>query len=305
MSVEEFEAIAVSPRERTVARLYRLYRDEFVRMDLNDFDDFIFESVRLLRDDQQMRRRWQAKYTCVLVDEYQDIEPAQERLVQTLAAPEDVLFAVGDEDQCLYAWRRASVERVIELDQTYPGLTRFALSRNYRCPESVVQASRSLIAHNVKRFAKSIEGARSDRGVITLAAASDREAQGAHVARLVSGKGQGEVVNLARTTTVLADIAVGLAQAGVRFFGPERIKREAGDSSVLLSYLRLLGRPSAAREQDVEAVFRVPNRYLPDQAALNVASGLRQGMSFAQAIDRLRIRDAWRIPKLSQGARLL
>ena len=55
-------------------------------------------------------------------DEYQDIEPAQELLVQTIAAPHDNLFCVGDDDQCIYAWRRASVRRVVELDQTYPGL---------------------------------------------------------------------------------------------------------------------------------------------------------------------------------------
>ena len=115
--------------------LPRLRRDP-AEQDQNDFDDYIFSSLRLLQEQPDVASRWQERYSAVLVDEYQDIEPAQELLVQTMAAPEDLLFCVGDEDQCLYAWRRASVERVIELDQLYPGLERHALGRNYRCPRS-------------------------------------------------------------------------------------------------------------------------------------------------------------------------
>ena len=77
----------------------------------------------------------------MLVDEYQDIEPAQELLVQTLAAPHDWLFAWATRTVPLRG-RRASVERIIGLDQTYPGLERRALETNYRCPEDVVRRSR-------------------------------------------------------------------------------------------------------------------------------------------------------------------
>ena len=91
------------------------------------------------------RERWQAKFSQVLVDEYQDIEPAQELLVQILAAPQDGLFAVGDEDQTLYSWRRASVETIVGLDQLYPGLERVSLEFNYRCPHDVVDRSRAMI----------------------------------------------------------------------------------------------------------------------------------------------------------------
>lgn len=304
VTVEEFADVAATPAERTLAALYGLYEAALTEQERSDFDDFIFQAVRLLQRDGDVRRHWQGEYTAVLVDEYQDIEPAQELLIQILAAPEDLLLCVGDEDQCLYAWRRASVERVIELDQLYPGLERHALARNYRCPVRVVDASRSLIARNRRRFPKQILAGRAAPGEITLAGATDLQAQAAHAARLVRNLDQGQAVVLARTARVLSEIATGLAQAGIRFFGPERIKRRTGEPAVILSYVRLLGSPGQARPEDVDAVFRVPNRFLPDEAELNVASGLRSGLSFVQSVTRLRASEDWRRERLAEGARL-
>jgi DNA helicase-2/ATP-dependent DNA helicase PcrA len=304
LTVDEFDSTDMAQENPTLATLYRLYEGTLEEQGRTDFDDHIFQAVRLLQRDPGVRRHWQSEFTAVLVDEYQDIEPAQELLIRILAAPEDFLLSVGDEDQCLYAWRRASVERVIELDQVYPGLERHALTRNYRCPASIVEASRALIGHNRRRFPKQILPARTDAGKITLAAAADLEAQGAHAARLVKDLKQGQVVILARTTRVLSEIAVGLAQAGIGFHGPERIKRQSGEPAVLLSYLRLLGAPLLARPEDVEQVFRVPNRYLPDDAEDSVASALRAGKTFAAAVGRLRVREEWRLQALAKAADL-
>ncbi len=298
LTVDEFAATASTPAERTLATIYRLYEETQEQENRTDFDDFIFGAVRLLQRDPAARRHWQDQYTSVLVDEHQDIEPAQELLIQMLAAPEDLLFCVGDEDQCLYAWRRATVERVIELDQIYPGLERHALARNYRCPSLVVDASRSLIEQNRRRFPKQIVAVRPEPGEIILAGAAGLQAEAAHAARLVKGLQQGDAVILARTTRVLSEVAVALAQAGIRFYGPERIKRTSGEPAVLLAYLRLLGAPKRARPEDVDAAFRIPNRYLPDDAEVSLASGLRAGLSFTKALARIGGVEAWRREKL-------
>ena len=305
LDADEFAAEAQTPEQRTLGVLYRLYQDQLVNDDVNDFDDYIFQGLRLLQRDPEVRRSWQQRYTAVLVDEHQDIEPAQGRLVEIVAAPEDMLFYVGDEDQCLYSWRRARVETIIELDETYPGLQRHALGRNYRSPSLTVVASRNLIAHNRRRFPKTIDPVRHEPGQISLVAAENLAAQAAHVARLVGDLGPTQVVVLARTTRVLSEIALGLAQAGVQFFGPERILRRHGEPAVLLAYMRLLGQPHLAREEDVAAVFRTPNRYLPDGAALNVSSGLRNGLTFSDAVARLRLHEAWRANELAAGAQFL
>lgn len=304
LTPEEFDQVAAGPAEQTLAKLYHLYEEQLEVADRNDFDDFIFRAVRLLQTDAAVRRHWQGEFTAVLVDEYQDIEPAQELLVQILAAPEDLLFCVGDEDQCLYAWRRAKVERVIELDQAYPGLERHALARNYRCPTAVVTASRGLIARNHRRFPKQILPGGVAQGEIKIVGATDLASQAAHAARLVKDLEQGEGVVLARTTRVLSEIAVGLAQAGIRFFGPERIKKRSGEPAVLLSYLRALGVPDTARPEDIDTIFRVPNRYLPDDLEHNLASALRSGQTFSRAVQRLRIPEPWRREKVLEGAAL-
>ena len=302
VTVDEFAAIASGADEETLAELYRRYEDQLAEQRQTDFDDYIFQSVRLLQRDPQVRGKWQRTFSAVLVDEFQDIEPAQQLLIQILASPEDLLFCVGDEDQCLYAWRRASVERVIELDQSYPGLERRALVRNYRSPVKVVDSSSALISRNVRRFPKQIEPARSEPGDIVLVSATDLEAQGAHAARLVRECQRGEAVVLARTISVLSEIAVGLAQAGVRFSGPARIKGRTGEQGVLHAYVRLLSAPERARQEDVASVFRRPSRYLPDGMELNIASGLRKGLSFTEVVERLRV-DSWRKEKgLRPGA---
>ena len=77
--------------------------------------------------------------------------------MRVLAAPQDCLFCVGDEDQTLYGWRRASVRRMVDLDLACPALQRHALAHNYRFPRRVVAASRRLIEHNEIRFPKRIE----------------------------------------------------------------------------------------------------------------------------------------------------
>ena len=93
LTVDEYAEVATGPAEQTLATLYRLYEETLAAQDLTDFDDLIFRAVRLLQSDVQVRRHWQGEYAAVLVDEYQDIEPAQELLIHMIAAPEDLLFA--------------------------------------------------------------------------------------------------------------------------------------------------------------------------------------------------------------------
>jgi DNA helicase-2/ATP-dependent DNA helicase PcrA len=292
-----------SPLERTAVKLYTLHEQYLETEGRFDYDDLIFRAVRLLRSDAEARRDWQRKYDFVLVDEYQDIEPAQERLIQILAAPQDGLFCVGDEDQCIYAWRRASVERILELDRFYPGLQRFALAVNYRCPKKVVVASRSLIEHNQRRFEKSIEPlSAAASGNISLVQAVSLDAQLAEAARRAEKATRGELVVLARTTSVLREAAVALARRGLRIDAPLRVLSDSGADDVLVAYLRLFANLRVARAADVITVLRVPNRYLSDDRAAGVAARLRAGKSFAEALADADGGEGWRVTRLNEAA---
>ena len=198
-----------APRARMSARLYALYEEHLQRAARLDFDDLIFASIRLLQEDVHMREKWQARYERVLVDEYQDIEPAQALLIGLLAAPHDSLFCVGDEDQCIYAWRRAAVQRVIELDQTYPGLERYPLVRNYRCGRDITHASRRLIRHNRQRFNKPLLAGVRERGRIVAWPQPEPRAVPVFAAAMLAGSANepGSVAVLARTGRLLEAVA--------------------------------------------------------------------------------------------------
>ena len=206
------QAFNGDPDEQLAARIYERYEAELARRQLLDFDDLVAGTVRLLQTEAEVRARWQDQFERVLVDEYQDIEPSQALLVGILAAPQDSLFCVADEDQCIYAWRRATVQRIIELDQVYPGLERHALVRNYRCGRRITEASRRLIVHNQVRFKKPLHAGASQKGEIVLGPCVDRAAGAALVAYLISDALPGEVVVLARTSRLLAEVVEACAE---------------------------------------------------------------------------------------------
>jgi ATP-dependent DNA helicase UvrD/PcrA len=278
---------------QTIATIYELYEQEMAAQNANDFDDLIFLALRRLQRDAALRERWQQRYDHVLVDEYQDIDPAQETLIQILAAPQDGLFAVGDEDQTLYAWRSASVERIVGLDGLYPGLQRVALDHNYRCPPEVVQRSRQIIEHNQRRFPKKILSADArtlpaDPRPVIHRAYPSLDAAAADVARKLSVSRRGEIVVLARTSRMLRMCAQACVPLDVKISAPENVFEASGARAALEAYCRLLGDVQNARPQDVATVFRHPGRGLPFGAEQPVARMLAQGMTFEHAIAGLR-----------------
>jgi superfamily I DNA/RNA helicase len=137
-----------------------------------DFDDLVAEAASLLERDGRLRLRWQSRFTHLCVDEFQDVDAGQLRLVRLLAAPHDNLFVVGDDDQTIYAWRLADVRRILGFARLYPGARRVQLATNYRCPPDVVTVSRCLIEHNAERYRKRID-AGADRGPAQAVAAFD------------------------------------------------------------------------------------------------------------------------------------
>lgn len=200
------QAAGAGPRERIAARVFDRYQRELARREVLDFDDLVANAVTLLQTDSTARRRWQERFERVLVDEYQDIEPSQALLVGMLAAPQDSLFCVGDEDQCIYAWRRATVQRIIELDQVYPGLERHALIRNYRCGRRITEASRRLIEHNRMRFRKPLRAGAKQKGEIVVVSCATRSCGATLVASLIRDAAKEDVVVLARTSRLLAEV---------------------------------------------------------------------------------------------------
>ncbi|MDA0182849.1 ATP-dependent helicase [Solirubrobacter phytolaccae] len=306
MSPDEWEAACPQDEpSRVVARAYALVEREKARGRLYDFDDMIVHAVRLLRANRGVRQRWQAAFEHVLVDEYQDIEPAQELLVRMLAAPHDELFVVGDEDQTLYGWRRASVKTMLELSTAFPALTRVALRHNYRCTPEVVRASAALIARNRRRFAKPIEPApgREDGGERAIRVARYPESTPGAAPRLLARKlaayGRGEIVVLGRTINALRPFALAAADAGVRIAGPEELFESAGAQETLEAYFAVLAAPRAATEVDVRVILRRPSRGFGLDAAARVVGALARGVSLPAAVEQLPD-EGWKVTRAAE-----
>ena len=143
-----------------------------------DFDDLVVRACELLETDPAVRLRWQSRFEHVCVDEFQDVDAAQLRLVRLLAAPQDNLFVVGDDDQTIYAWRLADVRRILRFADDYPSARRVMLATNYRCPAAVIDASARMVAVNRERFAKPIrapDGLAADPRSISAVSTADAD----------------------------------------------------------------------------------------------------------------------------------
>jgi DNA helicase-2/ATP-dependent DNA helicase PcrA len=211
-----------------------------------------------------------------------------------LAAPQDDLFVVGDEDQTLYGWRRASVRRIIDLDAAYPSLERHALDHNYRCTPEVVTASARLIAHNRLRFPKTIEPAPGrppgGKRAIRVAPFPDRDDGEAAqmLARKLARHVRGEIVVLARTVNALRPYALEAAATGLRLAGPEELFESSGAVETLQAYFAVFTDPSHAREEHVRIILRRPSRgSLGADAAQRICASLHRGLELPAAVEAL------------------
>lgn len=198
----------------------RAYADLLAARGAIDFDDLVVRACELLETDPRLRMRWQSRFLHVCVDEFQDVDAAQLRLVRLLAAPEDNLFVVGDDDQTIYAWRLADVRRILRFSSDYPLARRVMLAANYRCPVTVIEASARMVAVNAERFAKPIrapDGARRNPSAISAwsTAGSGWPDAMARFAAVEDRAGR-PCCFLARTRNELMPVLLALVRAGVR-----------------------------------------------------------------------------------------
>ncbi len=151
-----YEKTAENFFQRKVAQLYRRYQGLLQQAGGVDFDDMISLSVRLLVREEEVHDRVRSRTRYLLVDEYQDTNHAQLRLVQELIGENGNLTAVGDEDQGIYRWRGADIDNILEFEKTFPGAAIRKLERNYRSTQTILDVSGALVAHNVHRRGKTL-----------------------------------------------------------------------------------------------------------------------------------------------------
>ena len=156
LSPEQAMAEARSPREVDAATIYALYQARLSTFNAVDFDDLIRLPVQLLESDEDCALGWRERIGYLLVDESQDTNDAQYRLLKAIAGPRGLFTCVGDDDQSIYAWRGANPDNLLALGQDYPALRIVKLEQNYRCSSRVLRAANALIAHNPHEHPKTL-----------------------------------------------------------------------------------------------------------------------------------------------------
>ncbi|MCW6681033.1 DNA helicase PcrA [Aerococcaceae bacterium NML130460] len=165
--------------EEMQAKVYTLYQKKLKAANAMDFNDLILLTVKLLETHDQVRQFYQHKFQYIHVDEYQDTNHSQYRLVQLLAGLLRNICVVGDADQSIYGWRGANMENILNFEQDYPDATVILLEQNYRSTQTILKAANSVIEHNVNRKDKQLwsDGAVGEKVKFYRANSDSEEAQ--------------------------------------------------------------------------------------------------------------------------------
>ena len=182
---------AQTDADHTWAKLYARYAATLLAYQAVDFDDLIRLPAELLETQREVREKWQNRLRHVLVDEYQDTNAAQYRVLKRITGPRSAFTAVGDDDQSIYGWRGASADNLQALSVDYPHLKVIKLEQNYRSTVRILKAANALIAHNPKLFEKQLWSELGLGDAIQVTVAKDDAAEAESVVmRLMNHKFQ-------------------------------------------------------------------------------------------------------------------
>lgn len=194
LSPEQAMAAARSTREKEAASLYERYQARLTTFNAVDFDDLIRLPVQILEANEDIVMGWRERIGYLLVDECQDTNDAQYRLLKMLAGPRGNFTCVGDDDQSIYAWRGANPENLQQMARDYPALEIIKLEQNYRCSNRVLRAANALIAHNPHEHLKTLWSDQADGERIRVWECRDSEHEAEKVAAEISFLGTAKQV---------------------------------------------------------------------------------------------------------------
>lgn len=234
-----------------ISRIYAEYAQRKREANAMDFDDLLLHLLKLMRDDEEVRSMLQQRFLHVLVDEYQDTNILQDRIINLLSGGTNTSLAVvGDDAQSIYSWRGARVDHIFEFTERYPDAEVFKIETNYRSRPAILEISNAAIATNERQFHKVLTPARESDGFLpTVYPAPDNRTEALYVAQRIEellnrGVDPSEIAVLYRAHFHSLDIQVELTQrripfrvtSGLRFFEQAHIKD-------VVAYLRLLANP--------------------------------------------------------------
>lgn len=247
LTPSDYENLARDGLQLFTLKIYKNYQRHLREENAVDFDDLLNIFYRLLADNKEVREKYQAQFTHVLVDEYQDTNKVQYYLTKILAQPQNNLFVVGDFAQSIYAWRGADYRNLQRLKQDFPHITEYRLERNYRSTQNILSAATQVIKQNKSHPVLNLWTDQLSEEKLEVFATSSAEAEAEKVAQIIRRhylRQLNQVVILYRTNAqsrsfeeifIRHDIPYRLI-GGTKFYERKEIKD-------LLAYMRLCFNP--------------------------------------------------------------
>lgn len=288
-------------RERMIARLYEQYEDRLLAANAMDFDGMIFNTVKLFGQNEDVLAYYSGKFKYIMVDEYQDTNHAQYKLVKQLASAHRNICVVGDDDQSIYRFRGATIENILNFELKYPDATVIKLEQNYRSTGNILDAANAVIANNIGRKGKNLWTDVGQGEKITVYTALDETDEARYVADKILDSVRGgarfsDHAVLYRTNAQSSSIENVFARSGITYkvIGGHRFfdRKEIRD---VLAYLRLID--NNRDDVRLKRIINEPKRGIGDttvSTAADIASAL--GVSVFEVLH-----DAAEYPALSRA----
>ncbi len=267
-------------RKTKIAECYRDYQAEMKRSDAMDFDDMIFNTVKLFRENKDVLERYQHQFKYIIVDEYQDTSYAQYVLTYLLAGEYHNICVVGDDDQSIYRFRGATIENIMRFRERYENegvsVIQLELAENYRSKQNILDAANAVISNNQARLVdkrlRSFKGESGDKVVLYTASNEMEEAQfivDEINENVKNGREYKDHAVLYRTNAQSRNIEIMLAKSGVsyRIIGGNRFfdRKEIKD---IVSYFAVINNP--ADSVRLQRIINTPKRGIGDTMFANI-----------------------------------
>ena len=247
-------------RKTMIARAYEAYQNALLYNDAMDFDDLIYNTIRLLENNEDVLEYWQNKFKFVMIDEYQDTNYAQYVLAKMLSGKYKNICVVGDDDQSIYRFRGATIENILNFENQYKGCKTIRLEQNYRSTSIILDAANSVIANNRNRKGKHLWTDKNGGEKIVVYSAKNEQDEARFVAESIldnmnKGYKESDFAVIYRMNAQSNAVENVFARSGIRYrvYGGLKFfdRKEIKD---VLSYLNLINNP-----KDNIALMRIIN----------------------------------------------
>ena len=292
ISPEEYKQTAQNDfRKSKIAECYELYQAQLKKSDAMDFDDIIFNTVKLLEENEDVRNLYQTQFKYVMVDEYQDTNHAQYVLTSHLTDKYKKICVVGKDDQTIYRFRGATIENILSFENHYKGAKVIRLEENYRSTQNILDGANAVISHNKNRKGKTLftRSGSGDKIVYKTVMSESEESQyiiDEIVKNVNNGMKYSDHAILYRMNAQSRNLEVMLTKSGIshRIIGGHRFfdRKEIKD---IVSYLAVINNPSD--NVRLQRIINVPKRAIGDTMFANVLEiGAGLGMSAFEVCER-------------------